>query len=444
MRKVAIGLVCIILFSFLATPAWAAEESPYTPNVEVTAKSAYLINIDTGTLIYQKNPNEKINSGPLNKLMAIILALETAPDIDATKTKLTASMQDELYRIGKGNIALAGISLGEELTIRQLIYATLMQSANEAAMMLANYVGDGSIDYYLELANKKAQEIGAVNTHFANSHGLYDEGNYTTAYDMYLITKYAIDNIPQFMELASQTSYATGPTNKHENLQWNSYNYMMVKGSRYYYAPLKGIIVGSLSQVGRYMISTATLDGNTYMLVLMGADFDEEDNLAFTETRALYNWVFDSFRVKTLLEVGESKGEAPLKLAWKKDHVKLISAERFTALVPDEVEVSSIQYVVGGIDEPVRAPVKKGQEIGYVSLMLAGEEIGRVPLVSAESVEANALLVFTDKIEMLFASFWFKFVVVYAVLLFISYVFIMILRNKNKQRYRTVRHRKKM
>ncbi|MEG0899924.1 MAG: D-alanyl-D-alanine carboxypeptidase family protein [Oscillospiraceae bacterium] len=434
----------IILVSAL-TPleSFALATSKYTPPFELDAKGVFLINMDTNEVIYEKNSSEKMYPASTTKIMTAILALELVPDLEHTEVTMKSYIQNEMYiknmesmKLYGGGISLGGFLQGETITMDKLLYAALLPSANEAAMMIADYVGDGSVDYFVELMNKKAQELGAVNTHFTNPHGLHDPDHYTTPYDMYLIAKYAMQN-PTFVKIVNTTSYDGGPTNIHDTLQWNGTNSMIKKSSQYYSPYVSGIKTGTTEEAGGCFISSASKDGYNYMMVMMGCPTElvNEQNVRFYETKKLYDWVFTTFKVKTIMEKGEILAETGLRLAKdsKKDHIKLMSGDRITALVPDEIDVTSV-ITTFEVPKMVNSPVKKGDLIGSASFILAGETIGSVPLVAAENVEASTIKIYLDKVFGLTETFWFKFAVIFSVTIVISYSILLVLQNKRSKR----------
>lgn len=434
-KKLSLLLALIILLSTIFSVT-AFAESKYYPPFETTAKGVYLINLDTNEVIYEKNAKEKMYPASLTKIMTTILALEFTDHPEDVKVTMKGYIENEMYikRKELGGISLGGFLKGEEITLDKLLYAVMLPSANEAAMMVADYVGDGSIDYFVELMNKKAKEIGAYDTHFVNPHGLHDPEHYTTPYDMYLIARYAMEN-PKFVEIVNTVNYDGGPTNKHENLYWNNTNKLISSSSKYYSPSISGVKTGTTDEAGRCVISTASKDGYNYLMVIMGAPIDMEDEISsFYETTRLYNWVFNTFKVKTIIEKGEIVGETGLRLAdEKKDHLKLMSYEKLTALIPDTIDVSSVIIDVN-VPKMVNCPVKKGDYIGSAQFILAGDVIGKVDLVSAEGVEASVIKVYVDKAISITKTFWFKFVLLFVITSIICYTILGVLQNKRKKR----------
>ncbi len=413
----------------------------FDPDSDCQSKGIYMVNLDTNTVVYERSANEKMYPASLTKIMTAIVALENCTDLQETATS-PAYIYEEFYGI---NVSHANIQAGETLTMENLLYAMLMQSANEAAKIVADHIGGGSIETFVDMMNQKAKAIGANNTHFVNPHGLFDEEQYTTPYDMYLITKYAME-LDGFMDMVTTLTKDVGPTNLKDSLIVLNRISAMQPNSPYYYEPIRGIKTGTLEESGRCFISMASKDGYNYLLVLMNAPYlDEEGNVletnyAFTEAKDLFEWAFSEYKVKTLVQFNQVYGSIKVKLAKNIDTINVVAGDNFTSLVMDEIEVSSMQPVLH-IPEEIEAPVQKGQQLGYLRVMLAGEQIGTVPLVSAEDVEADPVLVYLEKIKSVFQQFWFKLVFLTILIFLILYATVMIIRNYNKKRYAKTRNR---
>jgi D-alanyl-D-alanine carboxypeptidase len=439
MKRIVSILMCLLFAASFAMPA--AAETYYPPPFEVDAEGVYLYNLDTDTPISQKNMDEPMYPASLTKIMTCILALENTENLDTEMLTYPPYVQDYLYRYqyvdGNGAVSLGGLMAGEELSMRQLLYALMLPSANEAAMIIADHIG-GSQEEFAEMMTAKARELGATKTTFVNANGLFHPEHVTTPADMAKIAMYAMD-LPGFMDIVTAATYDTGPTNMHDNLNWNTTVLMQVANSSFYYPGLAGIKTGSVPEAGDCFISTCTRDGFTYLLVVMGAKYlDEEGNTlpergAFTVTKQYYDWVFENFRRKTLVEQGTHEAEIPLKLSADKDYLALMTGDRLTHLVKADIQVTDVMKNPI-IPESINAPVEKGQQIGELSLVLGGEEIGRVPLLAAESVAASPALLLWERLKEIMSSFWFKFIVILLVLLIIFYAVIMVLRNRNRRR----------
>lgn len=438
MKRLGLFLTAMLLTLTIFTPG--VQAASYKPPFEVNAQSAYMVNLDSDMIIYEKNKDEKIHPGGLAQIMTVILALESGIDLDNTEITMKNYIQDDMYIKNKElkGIALAGLLRGESISLKNLLYAIMLPGANEAAMMVADYVGDGSVNYFVEQMNRRAKELGANNTNFMSPHGLPDD-SYTTAYDIYLITRHAM-TLPGFSDMTTITTYNGGPTNKHESLNWHTANKMMIKGHSAYYSPIKGIKSAYSSTTGSSIVSMAQRGGYSYLMVVMGCPTTASDgepleqNQAFANTQKLYGWAFETFKIKTLLEKGKNFGEIKLRLAWNRDFIRLMAEDSFTALIPDEIEASSITYKTY-LPDYVKAPIKKGDPVGYVDLLLAGEKMGSVRLVSSDEVTAGRLLQTIDGFETMTRTFLFKFFVVLIVVLILMYIGITIYHNKGRRRY---------
>lgn len=438
MKRASFAIFLAVLLLCLSVPAQAA--TTYVPDYDVQAEFVYLYNVNTEQAIYEKNAGEKCYPASVTKIMTCILALENTPDLDSEFVTYPTYVQDYLYtyQLTYGGISLADLSAGERMSMRDMLYGLMLQSGNEIAMSIADHIG-GSQAGFVEMMNRRAKELGARNTNFVNPNGLFDENHYTTAYDIAQITLHAM-SLPGFMDIVSTTSYVAGPTNKHERLEWTTTNMVMIPNSEYYNANVRGVKTGTLPESGRCFVSTATKDGFTYLLVVMNSPYLDEQglgmshNYAFDDANGIYNWVFGNFKVRPIVEMGKYLEEIPLRLSLDQDYLQLMTAERFTALVHKDVDLSTSVTYLYDLPDSVDAPVRRYDKIGTVTLMLHGETIGTVDLLAAQDVAASGVLVLLEKIKGILRSFWFKFAVVFLVLLIILYILLMIVRNRNRRR----------
>ncbi len=438
MKKIVSAALILIILSInvLSIPSSAAT---YNPPFEVTAQGAYMVNLDTDTVVFEKDAHKKLYPASVTKLMTCLLLCEMVPDLDTTVIKAKASI---LGTFSTMNVSLAGILAGEELTAREYLYSMLLQSGNEAAAIVADYLGDQSINNFIDMMNRRAKELGAVNTNFVNPHGLHDDNHYTTAYDMYLIAKEAIKH-EAIREIASTYSYKLRKTNKRDGEWLVSTNKMLLKGSSYYRSYIKGLKTGTTTPAGKCFASYAQKDGYNYLCILLGSKYKDQDgkvlenNYSFSETAQLYDWAFKSFDLKTLLPTSESCAQVDLKLSSERDILLLYPSEKVVALIPDEIDPKSVQ-IKTYVDSHALAPVKKGDVLGYVEVKLADEVVGMADLVSIEDVERNDFLYIGHLIKVVFTSIWIKLAVCLLILFALIYVIIIIRQEVNSQRYRSI------
>lgn len=205
------ALLAALLFALgLATPA--AAMSGYDPDFTVTAEAAYVVNTDTNLVVYEKNSETPLQAASLTKLMTMILLLKNYQDqLDTISVEAPAYIYDYLY--GKG-ASSADIRSGETHTLRTLLYAMEVQSGNEAAYIVADYMGGGSIDNFVAMMNDEAAAIGCTGTIFTDPCGL-DEGNMTTARDAYLLLRTAMQ-YDAFAEAAGEATWQVPQASAHD------------------------------------------------------------------------------------------------------------------------------------------------------------------------------------------------------------------------------------
>jgi len=388
---------CLIVLTSLLAPARAAKDD--TGDLEVEAKAALLIDPDTEELLYARNIHERIYPASLTKIMTCLLVLESLDRGEiARDTVLTAS--DVAVNSIPPDGSTAGIKAGEELTVESLLYCIMLSSANEGCNILAEGVA-GSIDAFVDRMNAKAQAIGCEDTNFVNTNGLPDDYHYTTAWDLYLITKEARTHA-DFMPIVSTIYFEVPATNLSEPRKLYTTNYLVssYRTSYYLYQGAQGIKTGSTSAAGYCLVSSATRSGRSLLSVVLGAErVTLEDGTvltkSFTETAKLFDWGFDNFRRQVILDAGELVAEVPVELSQQQNSVKVHPAREVDRLLPKDLDpVKDIDREVIFDAESVDAPVAKGQVLGQIVLSRENTVYATVDLLADEDVSASKLLVF--------------------------------------------------
>lgn len=433
--------LALLLAGGMLLSASVTAQAAYIPSFQPRSRGVYLENVDTGQLIYEENGDQRMEAGYLAKLMTALMTVEYMEekglDLDEEKIPLKLYIQNLVY----GSANLGGILQGEEVSVRGLLYSMLLQSANEATMMLGDYVGDGSVGHFADMMNDRARELGCTNTEFADPAGFHDDdpaqNSWTTPRDMGIIFKKVMDN-DLLRQILQTRDYDIGPTNRHETLnQFNYTNAMMSTSSEFYYAPVDGGFISVVSGQNAGMAVMASTGGYGYLLVLLetpgGETLADTRATLYNEARALLQWAFDSFAVRTVMEKGEIMEEVEVKYSFTTDHMPVATAETFMTLMPNEIDLSSIQMKFD-LPEAIAAPVEKGLEIGRLHLILADEEIGSVPLMTTDYVEASSLLTWLGWLEASVHTFWFKFCVMFVITFITLYASLLVQMNKRKRR----------
>lgn len=394
-KYTALTLCLLLVFTcFPLSHAKAAYKPPFDINSEVV----YLINTDTGDVLYEQNADKQMYPASLTKIMTAIVAIEMVPDPESVMVTAPAYIYDEFVGLG---VSHADIRKNETVSMLDLLYALLLPSACEAASIIADYLGEGNIYAFVDRMNAKAAELGAVNTHFTGAHGLFNANEVTTAKDMYLITKYAME-LPLFAKIVDTTIYYMPDVPRYAPGQYiiQNTNWLLRKDTEYYNEYVHGIKTGSLPEVGKNLISSASKDGYNYMLITMGAPDTYEDGTtwktaAFEDANRFYDWAFSSFSLQPVIQKNEIVSEVKVALGKDVDYVRLSASADINALLPVDTDASAIQRNVT-LAENVTAPVKKGTVLGRVELRLADSVIANVDLIAAENVERSVWLYALD------------------------------------------------
>ncbi len=446
MKKIFTLLASVVMLLPLMRPA-DTKALNFSMKTTTESESAILVHMNTGTVLHEKNPDTKQMPGQLVNLMAAVVAIENSTDLSEEIT-ITEEIYSDLYETEyPDDLRFSDVVEGDVLSVGDLIASMMLTSSVEASQTLAYRFGNGNIDNFVDMMNDKAAELGLVNTHFTNATGLYDEKQYSSARDMANLTLYAM-KIPHFEELACAAEYNPTVPNleHHENHAswiWHNSNEMTNPESSYYYPGVKGVKTGSLDIVGRNLISIASQDGESYLVVLMRAPFNDADgNLMyynFTDATNIFNWAFKHFSYQVVLSSTAELGEIPVELADGKEYVLARPKNEFSILWSDEVDISTINRKnITWYYETLNAPVKRGDVLGEVTLKYSGEDLGTVELVAVSDVERSFFKYNAYAITQFPKSKWMKKAFTAAFLLSFLYILICVysyavFKNKKKE-----------
>lgn len=414
----AAALAVVLLAPALATPA--AAMSGYDPDFEVTAEAAYIVNLDTNLVVYEKNSETPLVAGSLTKLMTMILLLKNYQDqLDTITVTAPGYIYDYLY--GKG-ASSADIRRGETHTLRTLLYAMEVQSGNEAAYIVADYMGGGSIDNFVAMMNAEAEAIGCTGTTFTDPCGL-DEGNITTARDSYLLLRAAME-YDAFVEAAGVYTWQVPQSSAHDApYTIISTNRMISSASELYRSYTQGGKTGSLSSGWQNFASWHTQDGETYISVLMHSSDEIGNTPAEIETGQLMDWVFATFGVGAALDTTQPISELPVRYATEAESVMLYPVDNMMTLLPREGGAAVTEQTFN-LPESLAAPVTQGEVVGSVTISIEGEEVGTVDLIAGSNVSRNQVLYTLSRVGEFFSSTYFKVVVILTMVTVAIYAFV--------------------
>ena len=293
-----IALAGVMLLNSICMPVHATKSDtetfwPKGPSVE--SQSAIVMEASTGTVLYGKNINKKRYPASITKIMTTLLAVENS-EMNETVT----FSADAVYSIDRGSTHIAR-DVDEQMTMEETLYAVMLGSANECAYATGEHVGGGgSYRNFIDMMNERAKELGCENTHFNNAHGLPDDNHYTTAYDMALISRAAIQN-ETFKLITGTDKYTIPPTNKHkESTPITNHHAMLTfyKTSQHLYDYCIGGKTGYTNAARNTLVTYAEKDGMTLICVVMKAETPNH----YTDTRKLLDYCFDNFQLYKISE----------------------------------------------------------------------------------------------------------------------------------------------
>lgn len=431
-KILALFLLIAILAPTLPTSAFADASSP----PEIAAARALLMDPVSDTVLYEKNADEQASPASLTKIMTALIVLEEA-NLDDMVT-VSQSALDDLHP----DSSIAGLYAGEEILMEYLLDCILIASANDACNVVAEHLY-GSIDAFVDRMNERAAELGCTNTHFMNTHGLTEEGHYSSPRDIYKITLAALEN-PHFLEICNTASVIIPATNKSGERTFFTTNHLIsrLKNPNYIYHYAKGIKTGHTSDAGYCLVSSAEKDSSYYICVVMGSVYDQETEriMSFVDSKNLYEWAFDCYSIQQLLDPTKGLYELPVSLSSDADYVVLKPESGLDALLPDTFDIEQVELEVT-VDSPegVDAPVVKGDTYGSVTVVWNGREYGTIPLIAINSVSLDKTLLYAQEVKGFFSQPWVLFVGLAIVLLIVGYIIFVIAINSRRRRNRRSR-----
>ncbi len=387
--------VMIVLFSLIANlgantaAVFAETNGAKTPAItaapSIVAETGVLIDARTGTVLYNKGMDIQEEPASTTKIITGLLAIEKLP-LDKVVTIDAETPFTEGSRIY--------LMEGEKITVRDLLYALFLESANDAAVALAVEMA-GSVDNFAVMMNQKAKELGAENTNFRNPNGLHLEGHVTTARDLAVIAKTAMEN-PVFRQYVSTYKYTIQPTNKQEEprylyntnrLLYDNKTKVSVNGvlRPAKYDGVVGIKTGYTGQAGGCLVAGAERNGTELIAVVMKST----DSGRFGDSIALLDWGFENYHTVKLVNKGAAAGIIKVNRGAQRQ-APLVAKQNGYVTLPVNQTAKQIQKVVKTA-EKVKAPVQAGQKFGSVDFFRNGELLGSVPVVSGETVEKGGI-----------------------------------------------------
>lgn len=356
MKKISILIIllCIIL---------VFQETVHAkPSIQLSADHAVLMESKTGRVIYEKNPHEKRPIASITKVMTALLAIEYGSlDDEVTVSKeATRAIGSSIY-----------LQEGEKISLEDLLYGLMLRSGNDAAIAIAEHIG-GSVEGFAFLMNQKAMYLGMTNTSFANPHGLDEDNHYSTAYDIALLMRHAMEN-KTFQKISETKSYLS----KNRDYRWFNKNKLLTQ----LYPHSTGGKTGYTSKAGRTLVTTAEKDDVELIVVTLNAPNDWNDHIQ------LYESFFDRIKNRLL----DKKGKYEIFIETDEELSAYIEESVIFPILEEEIPYLRKKIILSQSPEH--------ETIGKIVYQIHDEEVFAVPLYRRDDRSLHSFL--SDVIEML-------------------------------------------
>ncbi len=343
MKKIV--FILISLFSFIFIKNVSAVE------MEISAKSAILVDFNTGKVLYSKNENEPLAMASMTKVMSMLLIMEKIDD--------GSLKYDDIVEISTESSSMGGSQIflnpGDKYKVIDLLKGVAMASANDAVVALAEKTY-GSKEHFIEAMNKKAESLGLKNTHFVNVHGLDEEGHYSSAYDMSVMARELLkhEKILDFTRVYEE--YLTKPDGSQI---WLVNTNKLVR----FYDGVDGLKTGFTQKAGYCLTATGKKNNLRLISVVMGEESIEKRS---SDTVKLLNYGFNTFKVNLIKNKSEILGKVNVQKG-KKENVDVVLVNDLIELLNASDKPSNYKFKI--LVDKITAPVKKGDVIGKVKVL---------------------------------------------------------------------------
>ena len=405
LKKSILFFILILILSFVSfsSISFAAENtSAYLKkdtdinidDVKSTSPSCILIDAKTGDILYAKDAYQKMYPASTTKLMTAILTLENCKLNDVATVSHNA-----IFSIPVG-YSHANLKEGEELTIEQLLNVLLIPSANDAAVVLAEHIA-GSVDDFAVMMNNKAKEIGCLNTNFVNPNGIHHKNHYSTAYDLSMIGKYAMQ-FSDIMRIATVRQYTLPVTNKYNKTDriFNATNALINNESlnKYYYPYATGLKTGYTDSSGSCIVATAKKGEQELLCVILKGS---SINSRYIDCKTLFDYGFGQYSYTVLKEKNDLVKELEIDNATKETkNLKILVKDDISILLKKNIDISSLNPRIE-IKTDLQAPIAENEVVGKITYTVNQKDYTS-DLVASSNVYPSNLEVIVFRVLLIF------------------------------------------
>lgn len=436
MKKLLSFVLCTILLILPLSAVYADAAFDSLMKEKLYSPVYLLESLDDSTVVLSKNADKKTQCPALNKILTVALTLKYNSNIDQ-KITITQKMLDG---VGYAYALKMGLHIGEEISLKSLLYSIMLYGANDACAAVA-VATSSEVSQFVDSMNAYISSLGCKDTVLKNVTGFDAEGQYTTAQDIAVIMSDVV-RIPLFMEIFGAKTYAVEATNMSGKRIYSTNNRLQVSTSMYYYSYVNGGKSGATDEAGYCTISTASKDGYTYLAVVLKGESVTSGgvttNNSMLDSKTLFKWAFNNIRFKVVATTNQIVTVVDVVAGSESDHVSLSPAKDISTLVPQLADENGvlIEPIADTLPEKLSAPVKKGEKICDARILYAGEEVARVELVAAESVSLSVPRLVLEKIKDALSSKIFIAIFIILAALILIYIIFVIFDNLKAKRNR--------
>lgn len=381
------------------TPAETAKKDPFPSLSEVSGAIFY--HVESGTVMHEKDADKKTAPSITARMMVALIAIEKLSGrLEEQVTIPSAVMQNAIGTHME-------LKTGEVIAIGELINGLIIANANDAAYMLALLCAENSIDNFVMMMNQKAAELGMNDTKYVNITGVDNPDAYTTPRDVLTLTMALYDN-EHYRSISSLPKYTVPATNKKKERVLHTKNYMLSKLTYpdYFYSNANGLCAGSTGESGNTLCATAEINNAHFVAIAMNATGNYKTGFkSFIAAREMFDYLPDSYGYRTVITKGTIISEIKVELAEEYDYVTIVPKESFSKYLPLALDlVSSTQFDIELFETTLTAPVDESQEVGVVHVILNGEMLVSIPLVTMRGLTLSRSDQFTSSAIAFFTS----------------------------------------
>jgi serine-type D-Ala-D-Ala carboxypeptidase (penicillin-binding protein 5/6) len=333
--------------------------------LETEAVSAILMDAESGKILYEKEPNKELAPASVTKLMTLLVAADA---VESGRVKLTdkVTASENACKLGGSQIYLEP---GETFSLEEMLISIAVGSANDSCVAVAEHIS-GTHEAFVAEMNKKAQDLGCKNTHFANSYGLPAEGHYTSAYDLALMGREAL-KYPLVRKLTSMKEY---------DLRDGKFKLWNTNKLLWWYQGADGFKTGWTNEAKYCLASTVERDGLRLIAVVMGVP---QVRGHFAESMKIYNYGFAKYAHKTFAPAGQKQGVVQVRKGGESDVIAV--TEKVLGVTVEKGKDKNI-WAETKLNPDIEAPVKAGQKVGEIVLYRDNEILSTVNLVAEKAI----------------------------------------------------------